>query len=205
MHTDTCSWKVWNIIFNAHRLLCELAGVHTSITWSLFSDISVTRISEAPKALAVKRLSKPMGPAPQTRTLFPRETPALWHAWTATARGSINAPSSRVIFWGSLKQKSPAWLKYRQRLPLYGGHALKTISEQRLYLPVLHSLHRRQGTPGSMATLSPGFKWVTFDPHLSNKTLFLTFVSRISSKRKSMKNTYFTTVPEPSWPKTNGV
>ena len=41
-------------------------------------------------------------PAPPIRTLFPMETPALLQAWTATAKGSIIAPASKLTLSGSL-------------------------------------------------------------------------------------------------------
>ena len=45
-------------------------------TSSLLSMMSVITTSEAPMALAVRRLTRPIGPAPQIKTLLPRETPA---------------------------------------------------------------------------------------------------------------------------------
>ena len=45
-------------------------------TSSLLSIMSVITTSEAPMALAVRRLTRPIGPAPQIKTLLPRETPA---------------------------------------------------------------------------------------------------------------------------------
>ena len=59
-------------------------------------------------AWAVKRLTRPMGPAPQIKTVLPKATPARWHACTPTAKGSIRAPSSRLTLSGNLKQKSAA-------------------------------------------------------------------------------------------------
>ena len=41
-------------------------------------------------------------PEPMTSTDFPMETFDLWHAWTATARGSIKAASSKLTLSGSL-------------------------------------------------------------------------------------------------------
>ena len=64
--------------------------------------------SEAPMAWAVKRLTRPIGPAPQIKTVLPKATPARWHACTPTAKGSIRAPSSRLTLSGNLKQKSAA-------------------------------------------------------------------------------------------------
>ena len=59
-------------------------------------------------AWAVKRLTRPIGPAPQIKTVLPKATPARWHACTPTAKGSIRAPSSRLTLSGNLKQKSAA-------------------------------------------------------------------------------------------------
>ena len=58
---------------------------------------------EAPIALAVIRLTRPMGPAPHTNTNEPKVTPARRQAWTPTLKGSRMAPSSKVTWSGSLK------------------------------------------------------------------------------------------------------
>lgn len=50
------------------------------------------------------------------------------------------------------------------KVPSYGGVAAKAMSAQRLYLPSLQRMQRRQGTPGSIATQSPGWRVETEEP-----------------------------------------
>lgn len=59
---------------------------------------------EAPIAFATSNDTRPIGPAPQMRTLWPRVTSARRHAWIPTESGSIKAPSSYVTFSGSLDE-----------------------------------------------------------------------------------------------------
>jgi len=57
----------------------------------------------APMAFAVSKLTRPIGPAPQTSTFWPIVTPARRHAWTPTDSGSSRAPSSNDTLLGSLR------------------------------------------------------------------------------------------------------
>lgn len=63
---------------------------------------TVTRMLEAPMAFAATRPSSPRGPAPQISTDVPMDTPERRHAWMATAKGLMRAPSSRLTVSGSL-------------------------------------------------------------------------------------------------------
>ena len=71
-------------------------------TSSLAGLISVITTSVAPMALATIILSNPIGPAPQTRTVLPYLTSPRLQAYTATFKGSIKAPSSKLMLSGSL-------------------------------------------------------------------------------------------------------
>ena len=97
----------------------------------------------------------PIGPAPNTRTVWPADTPARRQACTPTDIGSTMAPSSSDTLAGSLKQYLAGWLMYLAKLPCTGGVAKNSTSEQRLYWPWQHSRQPPQGTPGSSATSSP--------------------------------------------------
>ncbi len=57
---------------------------------------------DAPLAAAAMAVSTPMVPAPTTTTTSPGARPALVTACTATAKGSIRAPSSSESCSGSL-------------------------------------------------------------------------------------------------------
>lgn len=62
---------------------------------------SVITIGSAPPALADKRDTSPIGPAPQTRTESPRRSPARSIPASATANGSHREPSSKETLGGS--------------------------------------------------------------------------------------------------------
>lgn len=57
--------------------------------------IPVITTFEAPKALAVRSVTKPIGPLPRIKTFDPTRTLAFLQACTPTERGSNKAPSSR--------------------------------------------------------------------------------------------------------------
>ena len=78
--------------------------------------MSVRTTVPAPMDSAVKRLTRPMGPAPHTRTLQPKVTPPRAHAWTPTASGSMRAPSSRLTLSGSCKIGRIALLNIDQKM-----------------------------------------------------------------------------------------
>lgn len=60
-------------------------------------------IFEADIALAVSRVTRPMGPAPRINTTDPSVTPAFLQACTPTDNGSSRAPSSRETLSGNLQ------------------------------------------------------------------------------------------------------
>lgn len=57
--------------------------------------VPAMRILEAPMALAVSRVTKPIGPAPNISTIDPTPTFPFLQAWTPTESGSSNAASSK--------------------------------------------------------------------------------------------------------------
>ena len=63
------------------------------------------QVFTAPYAIAHIRSRIPMVPAPQTKTFCPKDIWARLFAWTATAKGSAKAASSRVTFGGTLVQR----------------------------------------------------------------------------------------------------
>lgn len=67
------------------------------------NGLPVTTTLEAPNALAVSKVTNPIGPAPNTNTIEPIPTPPRLQAWTPTDKGSSRAPSSRVTWSGNLK------------------------------------------------------------------------------------------------------
>ena len=73
------------------------------------AEMSVTRTWLAPMALAVRRQTRPMGPAPQTSTLLPTVTPARRHACTPTESGSSRAPSSIDLLGPDHRSNALAW------------------------------------------------------------------------------------------------
>lgn len=64
--------------------------------------LPVIQTAEAPRALALNMAQRPIGPAPVTRTFWPKVTPALRHPCKPTERGSTHAPSSKLTLSGSL-------------------------------------------------------------------------------------------------------
>uniref|UniRef100_A0A6B0ULM9 Uncharacterized protein n=1 Tax=Ixodes ricinus TaxID=34613 RepID=A0A6B0ULM9_IXORI len=89
----------------AATLMAPLAPSWTALS-SLLSTISVMTTLLAPMAWAVRRQTRPMGPAPQISTVCPRLRWDLRQAWTPTESGSRRAPSSKDTWSGNLKQKS---------------------------------------------------------------------------------------------------
>lgn len=82
-----------------------IVNCSTTIVLTSKHYLPVITISEAPHALAVNIHTRPIGPAPHTRTLLPRPTPARWHACTPTLSGSNKAPSSNETLSGNLIKK----------------------------------------------------------------------------------------------------
>ncbi|KAG9509274.1 Glucose dehydrogenase [FAD, quinone], partial [Fragariocoptes setiger] len=120
---------------------------------------SVTTIRLAPNARAVIMHSNPTAPAPLTKTVSPSLIWARLHACTATASGSSKAPSSSETPSGSN-------IKNHYLLETKVGRMIEVTRQGaiRLYLPLRHRSHVEHGTPTSAATLSPGFRCLTFSP-----------------------------------------
>ena len=56
----------------------------------VLTSVTITRLAPMPLAAWATRM--PMGPAPKTAIFCPVTSPALFKAWTATARGAVLAP-----------------------------------------------------------------------------------------------------------------
>lgn len=82
-----------------------------------------------------------MVPAPRMATDLPGPTLARMQANSALARGSIKAPSSKLMPLGISWQKSSGWSTNLHRLPCTGGVAKNLTPGSRLYLPCLHRRH----------------------------------------------------------------
>lgn len=67
--------------------------------------LPVIMIFDAPKAFAVARVTKPIGPLPRITRLVPNLTFPFLQACTPTDSGSSNAPSSSDTWFGSLNKK----------------------------------------------------------------------------------------------------
>lgn len=77
---------------------------------SISCRLPVIQTAEAPSALALSMAHNPIGPAPVTRTLWPRVIPALRQPCRPTERGSTHAPSSKLTLSGNLIQKRVNYL-----------------------------------------------------------------------------------------------
>ena len=84
------------------------------MTFLLFNLLisPVITIFLAPIALATSKVTRPMGPAPKTKTFDPIPTFARLQAWTPTDKGSKSAPSSRLTWSGNLKSYSSNFLLF---------------------------------------------------------------------------------------------
>lgn len=106
-----------------------------------------------PNALAVRIHIKPIGPAPQMRTVWPAVTEARLQAWRETESGSMRAPSSSETWSGSLEDKrckfSPSLSHSSRRSCVY---LLKTVIRRVLEVPGKASVVRRGGGEENVRT-----------------------------------------------------
>ena len=96
--------------------------------------MSVTRTLSAPSAFKDCASRMPIGPQPKTTVFAPLRSGKRFAAWTVTARGSIIAPSLKVIPSGRGVTLEASTAKYSLAVPVVWKPMTFKCS-QRLYFP----------------------------------------------------------------------